>query len=272
MSTNNSLRRWTLSLSLLVLLACPAWAADSVIFNGIDVWTTPADGRTFVDFSFDPIPRGFFCNGSEAFIDSVPLKGKPIAMSPPGTLPGIDTIVQRLDDARFNKRGVAHTRLQIQALSLVSIEPINTGCGQYEVGVSLTGQQPITRMTIVREHSQGGRFVAPVGLRTRVTFRPLEGASGETLEVVRKVSFANHTGASWANRPGDPSRVYAGFVAIDTNDDGVPDTNVPGTSNFAAGWRVKPDLSDSGGILTKAESINIIKDITEHCCSGMCHI
>jgi hypothetical protein len=254
---------------LLVLLACPAWAADSVIYNGIDVWPTPADGKTFIDFSADPLPRGFFCGGSEAFIGKVPLKGKPIAISPPGTLPGIDTIVQRLDDARFNKRGVAHTRIQLRALSLVSIEPIETGCGQYEVGVSLTGRQPITRMTIVREHSQGGRFLAPVAVRARVTFRPLEGASGEPLEMVRKVSFANHTGTSWANRPGDPSRESAGFVAIDTDDDGVPDTNVPGTSNFAAGWRIESDPRE-GGILTKVVS-KVVPSENGHCEENACH-
>ncbi len=155
MSTQQLLRRWTLALSLLVLLAGPAWAADSVIRNGIDVWTTAADGKTFIDFSHDPLPRSFFCSASAAFIDKVSLRGKPIAVSPAGTFGEIDTIVQRLDDARFNGRGRARTRIQVQALSLVGIEPISTGCGQYEVGVSLTGKQPITRMTIVREHEPG---------------------------------------------------------------------------------------------------------------------
>lgn len=270
MSSDNSSRWWTLAFSLLVLLACPAWAADSVILNGIDVWTTAPDGKTFIDFSADPLPRGFFCGGSAAFVDRVALKGKPIAMDLPGALGGVDTIVQRLDDARFNGRGVARTRIQLRALSLVGIEPIKTRCGLYEVGVSLTGRQPITHMTIVREHEQGGRFVAPVALRTRVTFRPLAGTAGETLEVVRDVRFANHTGASWASRPGDPVREYAGFVTVDTDDNGEPDTHLPGTSNFAAGWRIAPGRGDGEGVRAKETTV-IVKDPVEHCCPGMCH-
>jgi hypothetical protein len=34
------------------------------------------------------------------------------------------------------------------ALSLVSTQPIETGCGQYDVAVSLNGKQPVTTMRI----------------------------------------------------------------------------------------------------------------------------
>ncbi len=120
---------------------------------------------------------------------------------------------------------------------------------------------------IVREHERGGRFVAPVALRTRVTFRPLDG--GETLEVTRKVRFASHTSAAWADRPGDPIREHAGFVKVDTNDDGKPDMQLPGTSNFAAGWRIDPKPGDGEGPYTKAAAIEINRVL--HCCPGMCH-
>src|SRR5215210_15053 len=105
-------------------LVAPVFAADRVIQNGIDVWMTPADGSTFVDFAKTPIPAGFFCSGSAPFTGRVAFQGEPVVTGTPGALGATDTIVQRLDDAVFNKRGVAVTRTQVRALSLRSVAPL----------------------------------------------------------------------------------------------------------------------------------------------------
>ena len=49
--------------------------------------------------------------GCFKFAGRIPFKGVPVATSVPGVLGATDTITQRLDDAVFNRRGVATTRL-----------------------------------------------------------------------------------------------------------------------------------------------------------------
>jgi hypothetical protein len=74
------------------------------------------------------------------------MRGLPIVTGDEGTLGITDTIVQRLDDAPFNKRGVASTRIQVRAMTFESMLPLKTSCGLYKVRLSLSGEQPITRM------------------------------------------------------------------------------------------------------------------------------
>src|SRR3954454_11110532 len=102
----------TRSLGILLLLsgfATSVFAADRAIQNGIDVWSTAGDGSTFVDFAQNPIPAGFFCAGSAPFTAKVAFQGVPL-MTDNKALGNTDTIVQRLDNAVFNKRGTAVTR------------------------------------------------------------------------------------------------------------------------------------------------------------------
>ena len=139
--------------------AASAFAADRAIQNGIDVWSTKGDGSTFVDFAQTPIPAGFFCAGSAPFTARVAFQGVPIVTDTPKALGATDTIVQRLDDATFNKRGVAVTRTQVRALSLKSVTPFETGCGKFEATVRLDGVQPITQMVIRRENENGGNLL-----------------------------------------------------------------------------------------------------------------
>src|SRR5262245_357449 len=137
---------------LTVLVAVPALAADRVIYNGIDLWRTPSDGSTYADFALTPIPAGFFCFKSEPFTGRIPFRGVPVATSVPGVLGATDTIVQRLDDAVFNRRGVATTRLQVRSLNFESLAPLKTACGDFVATLSLDGEQPITKMRILREN------------------------------------------------------------------------------------------------------------------------
>jgi len=118
--------RFAVWLFAFALAAAPALALDSTIYNGIDLWTTRGDGATFADFATNPIPAGFFCAKSAAFSGRIPMQGVPLATGVPGVLGKTDTIVQRLDDAVFNKKGVAFTRLQVRAMTFMSIAPVKT--------------------------------------------------------------------------------------------------------------------------------------------------
>jgi hypothetical protein len=224
-------KKIALVLTFVLLAVGPAFAADRVIYNGSDLWTTPGDGRTFADFSASPIPAGFFCPNSDAFTGRIVFKGAPLAMDRPGTT---DTIVQRLDDAAFNKAGVATTRIQVRALSLESVAPIKTACGSFKAVASLEGEQPITRMRIIRDNEKGGRYLAPLALNVRVSFVP-EGASAavEKLEIRQQVRFPA-TPTAWSDSVAGVARVK-GFIRVDTDGDRVADTFVPGSSNFVPG-------------------------------------
>ncbi len=181
--------RFAVWLFVLALVATPALALDSTIYNGIDLWTTRGDGATFADFATNPIPAGFFCAKSAAFSGRIPMQGVPLATGVPGVLGKTDTIVQRLDDAVFNKKGVASTRLQVRAMGFVSIAPVKTACGAFNAALTLDGEQPITRMQIVRENAQGGRFYAPIAVNIKISFTPVGRPATETLEIRKSVSF-----------------------------------------------------------------------------------
>jgi len=222
--------------ALLLLISLPALAGDRVIQNGIDLWHTAGNGHTFINFKSAPIPAGFFCFKSQPFTGRIVFRGIPVATAEPGVLGATDTIVQRLDDAVFNKRGVAVTRIQVRALQFESVAPIQTACGLYKAEVRLNGEQPITNMRIVRTEARGGRFFAPIGVNGKIVFTPIGRQSNEVLEIPRNVMFPANQGIAWANQAGANGVKRAGFVLVDTDADRVPDTYLPGTSNFGAGW------------------------------------
>jgi hypothetical protein len=224
-----------LILAVAVLLAVPALAADRVITNGIDLWTTLGDGSTFADFSKETIPAGFFCHRSEAFTGQVVMKGVPVATGQAGVLGNADTIVQRLDNAAFNKRGVATTRIQMRAMQFESVAPVKTSCGLFKVHLTLDGEQPITTMRIVRTSEKGGRFYAPIWVNIKMVFEPVGRVTTEALELRKALRFPPAPNAQWRSGPGGVGVSYHGFVAVDTDGDRTPDTYLPGTSNFAAG-------------------------------------
>jgi hypothetical protein len=217
-----------------ILLAVPVLAADRAITNGIDLWRTPGDGTTFADFSKQSIPAGFFCNKSEAFTGKIVFHGVPVATAQPGALGITDTIVQRLDNAAFNKRGVATTRIQVRAMQFASVAPVQTACGLYNAFVKLDGEQPVTTMRIVRDNEKGGRFFAPIFVNIKMTFEPVGRTTTEALELRKSLRFPPAKQAFWSSDRPTPSAA-AGFIKVDTDGDGVVDTFLPGMSNFTAG-------------------------------------
>jgi hypothetical protein len=233
----SAMRKFSVCLLVLwtSLMAFPALAADRVIDNGIDLWRTVGDGSTFADFSKSPIPAGFFCSKSEPFSGRIAFQGVPLATNIPGGLKGADTVVQRLDDATLNRKGVAHTRLQVRALNFASLLPIETACGRFTAKVSLDGEQPITRMRIIRENAEGGRFLAPISVNVKISFIPVDGTAGEPMEIRKDLRFPPLPNQQWETLPAQRDTRVKGFLLVDTDGDSVPDTYLPGTSNFGVG-------------------------------------
>ena len=245
---------------LVSCFATSAFAADRVIQNGIDVWATTNDGSTYIDFAKNPIPAGFFCSGSAPFTGRVALRGEPVVTGTPGALGATDTIIQRLDDAAFDKRGVAVTRIQVRALSLKSLAPIETACGNFRATASLDGVQPVTRMVITRENEKGGRFSAPLALNVKMRFQPFGRVSGETFELPVAVRFPGTLRVPWQTKTVAPEP--AGFVLVDTDGDRVADTYLPGTSNFTAG--------SSRGAIEKGYTCHLDPDTGKQHCYYLC--
>ncbi|HVR97982.1 MAG TPA: hypothetical protein VMW27_15300 [Thermoanaerobaculia bacterium] len=224
------------ALVCLFLFSLSPLAADSTIQRGIDIFTTEDNGRTSYDFAQTPIPAGFFCKGSKPFTGRVTFKGLPLITKTPGQLWGADTVIERLDDAVFDAKGTATTRIQFRALSLVSTAPIKTNCGSFHVYVSLDGEQRVTTMNIYRTQDAGGNFVAPLAVNTRVTFIPVKPARNKAarkLELATDFTFPA-TPVPWRFKSGARAKEM-GPVIVDTNGDLTPDTLLPSPSNFSAG-------------------------------------
>jgi hypothetical protein len=215
---------------LALIAGSPAFGAD-VIHKGVDLWMTVA-GFAQTSFADEPIPAGFFCASSQPFTGMVKFKGAPLAVEPAGSLGSIDTVVSRLDDAAFNDKGEATTHIQLMALSLVSTKPIETSCGQFNVAVSLAGEQPKTLMKIIKTDAFGGTYSAPLALNVKAVFTPVGGDPAGRREVARRIELGPGSNSVWAyvNLPR-----YKQGVTVDTNGDGRPDTVLPAASNFLAG-------------------------------------
>lgn len=212
---------------------CQLAIADPAIKPGIDAFWTVGGGKTFYDFAKNPVPAGFFCDSSSAFTGRVPLKGLPVETGVPGQLGKSDTIIERLDEARFDAQGNAETRIRFRALSMVSIAPIKTACGAFHLYVTLDGKQPVTRMRIHRNQADGGSFRAPLSANVRLTFVPEQGTNSRKLELKGSVAFPGKP-IPWTFPDGKVFK-QMGSALVDTNGDLRPDTRLPGTSNFTAG-------------------------------------
>jgi hypothetical protein len=218
------------AVTLALVTASPVAAGDT-LRQGVDLWMTVA-GFAQASFDAEPIPAGFFCERSQPFTGTIVFEGVPLAAEPADSLGAIDTVVRRLDDAVFDARGVAYTHLQLLALSLVSTRPVDTACGAYDVTVQLDGDQPTTKMRIVRTSAFGGTYAAPLALNVKLVFTPVQGDKSLRRELAHRVDLAaaNHSVWAYASKPR-----YEGTPRIDTDGDGTVDTALPVASNFLAG-------------------------------------
>ena len=217
---------------------------EEVVYKGIDVWHTPADGMTMSNFKYRPIPADFFCPGSKPFTGIIAFKGRAVRTFPEGVLGEADTVIERLDDAVFDEKGVAYTRIRFAALHLEGIEPLETECGFFNVTVTLNGEQPVTSMRLTREGLNGGRMESTLSGDVKLTFTPLRVAKGSSapLELTQSFRFAPNSQGVWAFR----ANRHASVVSLDTDQDGIIDSKLPGPSNFAAGMTREAMLRASG--------------------------
>jgi hypothetical protein len=249
---------------LALIAGTPAFAGE-VVHKGVDLWMTVA-GFAQTSFADEPIPAGFFCEASQPFTGKVTFKGAPLGVEPAGSLGSIDTVVRRLDDAAFDSKGEATTRIQLMALSLVSSKPIETSCGQYNVAVNLTGKQPLTTMRIFQSDAFGGTYTAPLALNVKAVFTPVNGDLKGRREVTRRIDLGPGSNSVWAyvNLPR-----YKQGVNVDTDGDGRPDTALPASSNFLAG--VSPAVLKAAPALPRlASKVSGSRSASISCPPGQC--
>jgi hypothetical protein len=219
-------------LAILCLAAAPAFAAGPVL-RGIDAWKTVPEA-TYANLVNNPLPAGFLCNEFPGFTGYIYLKGVPL-MSDQGLLPRTDTIVERLDDAVFNKRGVALTRARVRALQLTGVETFRTVCGEFKVDVTLDGEQPLSTMRIVRTNNKGGRYSVPLAVNTKIIFTRVDNEA-EQFEFADHVVFEPNPLNAWSYRKfSQVGKRIATSIMVDTDWDGTPDTRLPAQSNFVPG-------------------------------------
>jgi hypothetical protein len=231
-----------LFLGLALLLAALPGLADNTITHGSDFFQTAGDGTTYAQVS---LPAGYFCTGSAAYSGTIVLAGVPVATSPANVLGNTDTIIERLSDTTFNSSNVATVNAVVRVANFKSTSPITvTGCSGsslWDVTSSAAPTQSAFAMTIYRSSSTatGGTFDSTVTINPRLTFTQQGSSVTRTLDQ-STITFST-SGASWTHQPGSGGLTYtAGSVQVDTDGNGVPDTNVPASSNFAAGWTNVP--------------------------------
>jgi hypothetical protein len=230
--------RRTLYLGLaLALVALPA-LADNTILAGSDVFQTAGDGTTYSDLT---IPAGFFCTTSAALSAHVAFAGVPLATSPADVFGATDTVIERLGDTTFDANNTATVNAIVRAVSFKSTAPVTvsgcSGSALWDIKTTTGPTQSAFTMTIHRASptATGGTFDASVVISPRLTFTQQGSGVTRTLDE-SPVTFST-AAASWTHQPGSGGVTYTGgSVQVDTDGNGVPDTTVPKTSNFAAGW------------------------------------
>lgn len=223
---------------VLTLAALPAMA--QTVNAGSDPFRTPGDGSTYATLT---LPLGFLCaNWGGTF--TVVLKGVPVVTNPAGAFGNSDTIIERLQNAVFDSSGNAVTRIAVRALHFRAAPNLASPCGSWQVDVGLNGSQSQTAMNIQRTSASGGTFDADIKVLPVWTFTNVNDGTVKQLFSAENILLSSvPIGWRYSQCPGGIT--HTSSVLVDSDNDGVPDLPVPGTSNFAPGWtqtcvRLKP--------------------------------
>jgi hypothetical protein len=212
------------------LLAIPSFSqVDDGVPPGYDLWQTIGGGATAMSFNDSAIPQDFFCEGSSAFTGRITFDGIPLKTSPKGALGGVDTIVERIDFATFDDKGFAYSRMQAKALAMKSRAPIETECGEWDLTVSLTKQQPVTEIAYERTSADGGAFYADLVLNVRLVFTS-RFEKGLTRELERTVHFGKFTEIPFRIERSPEfaqlKRQSLSQIKVDSDGDNIPDLSL----------------------------------------------
>jgi hypothetical protein len=228
---------------------------------GVDLFVTPADIGTHVDFSepdgCQPLSADFFGPGSDPFDGVVAMQGNPLETVPPDVLGNTDTIIKRTQPGFLGAcPSSAMVEIAIVALSLVSTEPITVtyNGGQdpelwdVQMCLSSSHEQPPGWMNIFYEClNSGGYFEAFLPVIPRLVFTKIDEPSRQiiwdpgleevpALIITGNWSFADH-GFGIITSPGG--------VLIDHDcDPATPEITVDAGSNFFPGVTGLPCYCD----------------------------
>ncbi len=249
-----------LTLAAVLLLASSAFGATAHILPrpypiaknvqaGNDLWTTPDDYNTYLDFSYNGgLPAGYFGPGSDPFTGIVYLYGIPLA-NDQGIPWNTDTVIDRPQATGFMAVGSCKTiptvfialHLQSHPFTVSFFGGAYTQTFTLTAGLSPTATQSSGSMTICRTQLNGGTFSATLlayfllrytDTGTLATFEVDCGTGAcpeATLNSVGNVWRYTGTGHSGGDTapPG---------LVVDVNANGIPNSApLSGSSNFQAG-------------------------------------
>ncbi|MHC5109010.1 MAG: thrombospondin type 3 repeat-containing protein [Planctomycetota bacterium] len=146
-----------------------------------DLWTTPEGSATSYNFDGNPIPAGFFGEGSEPFEGEILLMGSPLNSS----LGPADTIVRRMEDVCPEEVGDSVT-VEVQI-----------------VGLSLTSVEPMGQMTLTLDEEDCGTFSSSIPVLPRFEFISRATGNGQFVDC------------------GDPDQICDGLMLIGEENDWV---------------------------------------------------
>lgn len=227
------------TLALGVFLAA-AVVAQPPILPGVDVFQTGTGANpTFVDFSTNPIPAGFFCTGSAPFLGQIALQGVPLTTSPAGVTANGDVIVERLTTGVFTG-GSATIQVIVRALRLTGINNFTVVCGDgttttWRVDTCLCGKQDATDIVVKVDQDCGcGHFNGKLSLNVCLTFTNVE--TGQVVGPIQQKISLVISNMPWCPGPGKGEPVIDKPFKVASKCGGEPDLDLRGTSNFHPGW------------------------------------
>ena len=239
--------------AMFVLTTCPVLKATNVL-PGYDLFTTPPNSNTFVQFVSFPIPADFFGPGSDPFYGRIDLQGTPMNTVPPGVFGPTDTIIRRLDAATLPSCGSSDiVPIEIVALNLVSVNPITVTYygGQsnefwdVDVCLSASAPQPTGAMRINHDCDAGGTFSSTLFVLPKFTFTQVINPQDMRIldfgaEGLPQIQLDNSNGYWTHSDPSFNIISSPGGVMVDHDCNGVSDILVGPGSNFFAGVAGSP--------------------------------